>query len=133
MRGRVCNPALRALVIVLVLFQAILPSTIAMAQTVGVDLSKILCITPGTEPSEEAKQYAREMAQLLGEDVPEEAAGAGDCPLCTLPKGKLSAPAVGLAVPISVSAEIGFPDYTVRFVERRNGPPLGGRAPPTAI
>ncbi len=133
MRGRVRNPALRALAVVLVLFQAILPGTLAMAQASGIDLSKILCITPGTEPSEEAKQYAREMAQLLGEEAPVESNASGDCPLCTLQKGKLPVPAVGLAAPALVSAELGFPDYTIRFVERHNGPPLGGRAPPAVI
>ena len=130
MRGLASNPKMRTLAAVLVLFQAILPGTAVVAQASGIDVARVLCFAPGTEYSEAAERYARMLSELLGEEAPADPQPENDCPLSVLAKGKVLAPVFEVAEPLSVSTETRFSLCEPGFIDRRNGPSLGGRAPP---
>lgn len=133
MRGLAANPTMRTLAAVLVLFQAILPGTVTVARASGIDVASVLCFTPGTEPSEAAKRYSQMLSELLGEEAPDDPQPEQDCPLCVLGKGQVPAPVFEVAAPLPVSAETRFFLREPGFIERRNGPSLGGRAPPAFV
>lgn len=133
MREIASRPALRTLAIMLLLFQALLPGAVAMAQASGMDMGRFLCLTPGAAPSDEAKRFAQELAELLGDEAPAEPEPTNDCPLCVLATAKLLAPDVEVALPVPVAVETPFAPRAPGLVQRRHGPSLGGRAPPRSI
>ena len=133
MRAFASNSALRRLAIALVLFQAILPGAVSMAQAGGVDVGRFLCLTPGNALSEDARRYAQILAELLGEEAPADTETTGDCPLCILAKGKIFASSFEVALPAFGSVEPRLPAFQIAFVHRHLGPTLGGRAPPHSV
>ena len=127
------NPRMRALAVVLVLFHVLLPGTAAVAQANGIDVAHVLCLTPGSEPSEAAKRHAQMLAELMGEEAPTDPQSEKDCPLCVVAKAKVLTPIFEIAVPAPASAETRFWRCAPCFVHYRSGPRLGGRAPPLSI
>lgn len=133
MRAFALHPTMRALAVGLLLFQALLPGGMGVAQASGIDVGRLLCLTPGVTPSAEAQRFARMLSGLLGEEAPAEPRSENDCPLCHLAKAKALAPAVAAGPAVVIPAATPRAPGALGFVDRRNGPSLGGRAPPRAI
>lgn len=133
MRGVATSRTVRALAAALVFFQTLLPGTMGVAQASGADVAGILCLTPASAPSDDARRYVRMLAELLGEEVPADTAQAADCPLCVLAKEKVAVPTLERVLPAPVSIEASYVTYESAFVVRCGGPRLGGRAPPISI
>jgi hypothetical protein len=122
----------RFLAMLAIILQAVLPGSLAVGESNGVDVSRFLC-APSGEMSPETRAAAERIARLLGEDLPDQQPTGEHCPLCTLVHG------VPLPEPIALDAPTAFPreQVFVRFepglVHRAQGPPLGSRGPPSHI
>lgn len=126
--GAVCFLAVLAISL-----QIFLPGAVSVAQANGVDTGRFLCTTPGFEPSAEAVETARQLAALLGEEAPDEAPMADDCPLCMLGQAATLPSPVLIVGPAEFPAALPGPQYDPGFVHPPRGPPLGPRAPPAHI
>lgn len=130
---RLANGAARLLAVLAIGLQGLLPGAVSMAEANGVDYARYLCLTPDAEPSAESKAAAKELARLLGGEVPGEDHSQGDCPLCTLVQTALLAEPVLLQAPRLQAAETPAVRYEPGLVHLPQGPPLGSRAPPVHI
>lgn len=125
------SPA-RFLAMLAITLQALLPGSIAVAETKGVYVSRFMC-APSGEMSPETRAAAERIARLLGEDLPDEQPSGEHCPLCTLVHGvPLPEPAALNATP-SFEREQVFVRFEPGLVHRAQGPPLGSRGPPIHI
>ena len=116
-----------------IVLQGLLPGTLAVAESNGVDVSRFICASSG-QVSAEAKAAIEELAKLLGEETPERHSFDGHCPLCTLVQ------AMPLPEPVTVAAaaELALVADHVRYepgslVHEAQGPPLGSRGPPRLL
>lgn len=122
----------RFLAMLAIILQALLPGTMAVAESNGVDVSRFMC-APSGEMSPETRAAAERIARLLGEDLPDEQPSGDHCPLCTIVHG------VPLPEPAAFDAPTAFPReqtcvrYEPGLVQQAQGPPLGSRGPPSHI
>lgn len=121
------------LAVLAISLQIFLPGAVSVAQANGVDTGRFLCTTPGFEPSAEAVETARRLAALLGDEAPEEAPVADDCPLCLLGQAVPLPGPVLIVAPAVFPAAVHTPQYDPGFAHPPRGPPLGPRAPPALI
>lgn len=122
----------RLLAMLAIILQALMPGTMAVAESNGVDVSRFMC-APSGEMSPETRAAAERIAKLLGEDLPDEQPSGDHCPLCTLVHG------VPLPQPAAIDPPTTFPRkqtcvrYEPGLVQQAQGPPLGSRGPPSHI
>lgn len=110
--------------------QLIMPGAMVAATAGGGDLSRYFCAPAGSVADASALAAARQIAALLGEDLPDEAPGHGDCPFCTLAHA-FALPATDmLAAPVRYERCAIFIAYTPGHIHTPRGPPTGSRAPP---
>ena len=110
--------------------QVLLPGTLAVAASNGVDVSRFICASGG-ELSAEAKAAIEQLAELLGDEVPDRQPVDGHCPLCTrVHVTPLPEPAA-VAAPAELTSVADYVRYEPgTFVRRPQGLPLGSRGPP---
>jgi len=125
------SPA-RFLAMLAIILQALLPGTMAVAESNGVDVSRFMCV-PSGEMSPETRAAAERIAKLLGEDLPDEQAPGDHCPLCTLVHGVPLPEPAALNAPPAFEREQSFGRFEPGLVHRAQGPPLGSRGPPFHI
>ena len=130
MRHSVAHRVARFLAILAIGLQVLLPGTLAVAASNGVDVSRFICASAGTL-SAEATAAITELAKLLGDEAPDRQPVDRHCALCTLVH------AVPLPVPADMVGPAGLTsvsDY-IRYesagsVRRVPVLPLGSRGPP---
>lgn len=121
--------AVRLLAAVLVLLQAALPASLAMAAESGVDPSRFIC-SPSGQLTPEAKAAAEQIARLLGE-VPDDSPDVEDhCPHCTLAQQAALPVLVQHIAPTRSADHKIFLRHERGLVHEAQGPPLGSRGPP---
>ena len=120
----------RFLAVLAISLQVLLPGTLAIAESNGVDVSRLICV-PSGQLSPEAKAAIQQIADLLVDEAPEQQPSDGHCPLCTLVH------VVPLPEPVTVAEPAEFASVTdyacyepCRIVRKAQGPPLGSRGPP---
>lgn len=122
----------RYLAMLAIILQALLPGTMALADTTGVDVSRFIC-APSGQLSPESRAAAERVAFLLGEEIPDDRQLGEHCAFCTLANG------FTLPVPFTLEVPYSFHDnapclrYEPGFAHKAQGPPLGSRGPPTHI
>jgi len=116
-----------------VLIQAFLPASAALGQAAGLDVSQYLCVTVDAGPSERAKQFARDFAELVTGEDSNERSYSGHCPFCVLTAPATLPDQQSISAPtfysVGIRPDFSNPDY----VALQRGPPVGLRAPPTPI
>ncbi len=124
------KPISTALAALAVLIQAFLPTSAALAQSAGLDVSQFLCVTIEESPSARAQQFAEDFARLLKGEEPEERTTSGHCPFCVLAAQAVLPEHTGALVP-SLSTADARPNFSnPGYVSLQRGPPVGLRAPP---
>lgn len=130
MRRVVSFGAARFFAILAIVAQVLLPGTLAVAASNGIDVSRFIC-APSAKLSAEEKAAIEQVATLLGEEAPDGQPFDGHCPLCTLVHvAPLAEPAI-LAAPAEFTSVTDYLCYEPGdFVRNAQGPPLGSRGPP---
>jgi hypothetical protein len=119
----------RLLAVAAVALQMLLPGSMAVAGANGGDLSRLMC-APSGEISAETRAAAARLAELTGEEGPQEAPSDVHCALCTPPGATGPNDPAQLAVPCVFAIELALTADLPGLVHRAQGPPLGARAPP---
>ena len=128
-RGIRYNAAVFLAMLAIVL-QALLPGTLAVAGSNGVDVSRFICASSG-QLSVEAKAAIEEFAKLVGDEAPDRQPFDGHCPLCTLVHVMPLPEPVTVAAPAELALVAACVCYEPGvFVQKAEGPPLGSRGPP---
>lgn len=122
-----------ALALLAVVLQVLLPGTLAFAEPSGFDASRLICVSSG-QMSADAKAALEEIAELLGEDVPDRQPYNGHCPFCTLVHAMHLPEPVTLAAPAEQASVTDPVRYQPGgFARKAQGPPLGSRGPPARL
>ncbi|MBI1340360.1 hypothetical protein GC169_09175 [bacterium] len=127
------QPFARLIAVCALILQIVLPGSVAVAQSNGIDVSRFTCAAPG-EASNSASDLSADLARIIAEHEPQPAAPGDHCPLCTLVHAV--APPVPLMVqpaPVLRAAPADFSGDEPRFAADARGPPVGARAPPVRI
>lgn len=122
----------RLLAICALFLQAVLPGTLSYAESRGLDVSDLICTTPG-ELTPQSRAAVQRLADLLQEEAPEHESSKDHCPLCTIAHAApLPAPVI-LATPLIVPLDDDFVRFESGLVHKAQGPPIGSRGPPATI
>ena len=130
MKRTVSFGAARFLAMLAIVLQVLLPGTLALAASSGIDVSRFIC-APSERLSAEQKAAIEQIATLLGDEAPDGQQFGGHCPLCTLVHvAPLAEPAI-LVAPADYTSVTDYVCYERGgFVRTAQGPPLGSRGPP---
>ena len=123
---------IRLLAMLAITLQIFLPGTLAVTESNGVDVSQFMC-APLSEMSAETRAATKQIAKLLGEDLPDEKAYGEHCPLCTFVHGAPLPEPAAITIPAAFARETVFVRFEPSWVRQAQGPPLGSRAPPSLI
>jgi hypothetical protein len=129
MSKRVSNVG-RFLATLAMVLQALLPGTLAVAESQGVDVSRFVC-APSGEFSPQSRKTAERLAALFGDEPPDDEHADEHCPLCTLSHTVLLIAPVNLVAPIRPNNTPVLARYSPGLVYEARGPPLGSRGPPS--
>ena len=113
--------------------QALLPGTLAVAQAASFDISNVMCTTPGTVLSDEARAQLTKLAKLIDENAPDPETSESHCPFCTTVQAATLPVRDGIGLSISYEAIASFARYEPGFSIYSQGPPLGSRGPPSHL
>ncbi len=125
----------RALAVIALISQAMMPGMMAAASARPGDLPAVLCALPGDDAHGSASRaVGAELAQLIAQkSKPAPTDGGHDCPACVLAFAAMLPEPVVLKTPVSIGAPETAPVFEVRFVHTPRGPPVGSRAPPVLM
>ena len=113
-----------------IVLQVLLPGTLALAASNGVEVSRFICAPPG-QLSAEVKAAVEQLAKLLGDETPDRQPFDGQCPLCTLVHVMPLPEPVTVAAPAELASDTDYVRYEPGgFARKAQGPPLGSRGPP---
>ena len=120
----------RLLAVAAVALQMLLPGSLAVAGAEGGDLARLMC-APSGEVSAETRAAAARLAELTGEEGPQEAPTDAHCALCTPPYATGPDDPAQLAAPCYFSVDVAHTPHQPGRIYPAQGPPLGARAPPS--
>lgn len=122
----------RALAVIALISQALMPGMMAAASTARPgDVAPVLCALPGDTVH---GAVGAELAQLIAKkSAPAPADSGHDCPACVLAFAATLPEPVILNTPVSIGAPDTAAVFEVRFVHAPRGPPVGSRAPPVLL
>ena len=113
-----------------IVLQVLLPGTLAIAASNGIDVSRFICASPG-QLSAEAKAAIEQLAKLLGDEASDRQPFDGHCPLCTLVHVMPLPEPATVAAPAELTSITDYVCYEPGGVVRKaQGLPLGSRGPP---
>ncbi|WP_353255716.1 DUF2946 family protein [Hyphomonas sp.] len=125
----------RALAVIALISQALMPGMMAAASARPGDMPAVLCALPGDGVHAAAgRQVGAELAQLIAKKSKPAPTDSGhDCPACLLAFAATLPEPVNVKAPVSIGATETAPVFEVRFVHAPRGPPVGSRAPPASM
>ena len=122
----------RFLAMLAIVLKVFLPGSVAIAESSGLDVSRIMCV-PSGEMSPETRAAAERIAKLFGGELPDEQSSGGDCPFCTLVHGVPLPEPIVIILPAAFPREQVFVRFEPGLTRLPQGPPLGSRGPPSHI
>ncbi len=125
----------RALAVIALISQALMPGMMAAASARPGNLPAVLCALPGDDVHGSAsREVGAELAQLIAKKSKPAPTDYGhDCPACVLAFAATLPEPVVLKSPVSMGEPESAPVFEVRFVHSPRGPPVGSRAPPVSM
>ncbi|MEO1657571.1 MAG: DUF2946 family protein [Pseudomonadota bacterium] len=121
---------LRCLLAAMVAFQAVAPGALMARAGSQADVNSLIC-APSGQLSQVARQAASDLLDLIQQEHQQHISDAGHCPLCVI-AGLATLPEwVGAALVNTPKLVVGLPGTASFHSTGINGPPLGGRAPPS--
>ncbi|WOR14432.1 DUF2946 domain-containing protein [Hyphomonas sp. FCG-A18] len=133
MLERLASRVTRLLAMLAISLQIMLPGMVSVAQANGIELGQYICLIPGEEPSDEIKDAARRIAEIVGDIPEEEPLDAEHCPFCTIAHGAPLPACTLVTIPLSFALVQDFVLYEPGLLIPAQGPPLGSRGPPSHI
>lgn len=130
MKRGIAYSVARFLAMLAVTAQVLLPGTLAVAASNGVDVSRFICAPSGQLPAE-AQAAIELMAELLGDEAPDHEPSDGHCPFCTLVHVIPLPERPTMAAPATFAPDRGYVRYEAGgFVRKAPELPRGSRGPP---
>ena len=123
-----------ALAFIAALTQSFGVSVLRAAQIDGSHHTALICASPDKIISDEAAAAARELAILLGQSQSPQQGESEHCEDCIMSAFAVLGAPSSLPVPAATISVKSKPALNpAQFAHKPQGPPLGGRAPPTFI
>lgn len=126
-------PSLLSFVVVI---QSVMPGAMAVIQGDKFDAAAYLCRVDGTTPSQNKQNEIRALLKALGKDVPTPAVPqklADQCSHCVVLDPSLLPELISFKTDLWATCKTAHYARSPDFTYFSQGPPLGGRAPPTFI
>ncbi|AXE63967.1 hypothetical protein BBF93_06845 [Hyphomonas sp. CACIAM 19H1] len=112
--------------------QVFLPGPMAVAEPDDAGIARFLCVSSGSG-APDVYAAAVHLAELLGEDAPDQSGHDGHCPACTVPFHEPLPEPVILGAPVARFRAGVFVRFEPGLIREAQGPPLGSRGPPVLI
>ncbi|PHR57232.1 MAG: hypothetical protein COA43_12675 [Robiginitomaculum sp.] len=120
----------------IIVVQSTLPTTLSLFNNGNYDVSAFVCNPSGTRVSDQTQRAIVSLLKSAGKDIPrpvDEGTNKDHCPDCVLVTFALDTPKIQFT--LMTWANVNRVQYfeTLGFFYFSQGPPLGGRAPPSFI
>ena len=124
----------RALAVIAMISQALMPGAMAAASSRPGDLSMVLCAMPADDMQGASSAVGSEIAQLIAQKSQSAPVDTDhECPACVIAQTATLPEPVVLKSPSEGIAAQTAPVFEVRFAHVPRGPPVGSRAPPVSL
>jgi hypothetical protein len=134
MWGYAARHIARALVVIALISQALMPGAMAAASSRPGDLAMVLCAMPSADMQGASSAVGSEIAQLIAQKSQSAPLDTDhDCPACVIAQTATLPEPVVLKSPSEGIAAQTAPVFEVRFAHVPRGPPVGSRAPPFSL
>lgn len=134
MWGYAARHIARALAVIALISQALMPGAMAAASSRPGDLSMVLCAMPADDMQGAGSAVGSEIAQLIAQKSNSAPTDTDhDCPACVIAQTATLPEPVVLKSPSEGIAAQTAPVFEVRFAHVPRGPPVGSRAPPASL
>lgn len=132
MWGYLAKRLVRALALIALATQSLMPGAMAAASTSRPDMAAILCAMPAQDMAA-AAGIGADLARLIQKKQSGSTDMDHDCPACLLADTATLPEPVCLKAPLKNAVAQTAPRFEVRFVQVPRGPPVGSRAPPAFV
>lgn len=134
MWGYAARHIARALAVIALISQALMPGAMAAASSRPGDLAMVLCAMPSADRHGASSVVGSEIADLIAQKSNSAPTDSDhDCPACVIAQTATLPEPVVLKSPIKGSVAETAPVFEVRFAHVPRGPPVGSRAPPASL
>ena len=124
----------RALAVIALISQALMPGAMAAASSRPGDLAMVLCAMPSADMHGASAAVGAEIAELIAQKSKSAPADTNhDCPACVIAQTATLPEPVVMKSPAEGIAAQTAPVFEVRVAHVPRGPPVGSRAPPASL
>ncbi|MFN7164799.1 MAG: DUF2946 family protein [Hyphomonas sp.] len=134
MWGYAARHIARALAVIALISQALMPGAMAAVSSRPGELPSVLCAMPADDMHSAHSAVGAELAELIAQKSQSAPVDTDhDCPACVIAQTATLPEPVVLKSPSEGIAAQTAPVFEVRFAHVPRGPPVGARAPPASL